>query len=161
MKLVRLASLSPLALAMAFAACAQTPKTPTQPAADRIEATTFSWGRMTDSWSIRRGGDGKHLSVRDPYADKPNQKSEAFAVSPEAFDAIARKLAAAQAYAGDDSKCKLMVTDGPYGTISWFKGDTKVHEFRWQAGYACPGKDAALDAMDAGRQAVMALAGKP
>ena len=65
------------------------------------------WGRVTSSWTIPRGGEGRYTDPR---------RTVTFNVSEETFDRIRETF---RPYEARDFHCNRVITDGPYGFVVW------------------------------------------
>lgn len=119
------------ALALLAAACAvpapappvQTAPAATRPAGEmRIAMDILSWGKLTRRWEVDGSGNGIFQTTRDVpgggFRDY-DVLTRNFAVGPEAFARLRESLRPAEAFAGRPLDCELLVTDGPYGSVTW------------------------------------------
>ena len=115
---------------MAEARWVPPPPPPALPAPDRLTLTSLYWGRMTQEWSIPRGGEGRWSQA--------DGKVVAFAVSESDFDRL-RDLF--RPYEGTRFECQRVIADGPYGHVTWSQEGHEDQQLRWDAG--CVTGDAA------------------
>ena len=106
------------------------PPPPGLPDPDRITLTSLYWGRVTQEWSIPRGGEGRWSQA--------DGKVAAFAVSEGDFDRL-RDLF--RPYEGARFECDRVIADGPYGHVTWSQEGHEDQQLRWDAG--CVTGDAA------------------
>ena len=106
------------------------PPLPVLPSPDRITLTSLYWGRMTQEWSLPRGGEGRWSQA--------DGKTSTFAVSEADFDRL-RDLF--RPYEGVRFECQRVITDGPYGHVTWSQDGHEDQQLRWDAG--CVTGDAA------------------
>ena len=99
------------------------------PAPTRISVAWSYWGRPTGGWTIERDGEGR--------VDREGQ-STTFRVLAEDFDRIRDVFAP---YEGVSFACRRVITDGPYGTLSWSQDGHRDRIVRFDAG--CVSGDAA------------------
>ena len=100
------------------------------PAPDRLTLTSLYWGRVTQEWTVSRGGEGRWTQA--------DGKTEAFAVSAADFDRL-RDLF--RPYEGVRFECERIITDGPYGRLTWSQPGHEDQQLNWDAG--CVTGDAA------------------
>lgn len=103
---------------------------PGLPAPDRITMTSLYWGRVTQEWSIPRGGEGRWSEGDGP--------AKAFPVSEADFDRL-RDLF--RPYEGVRFECQRVIADGPYGHVTWSQQGHEDQQLKWDAG--CVTGDAA------------------
>ena len=106
------------------------PPPPGLPDPDRITLTSLYWGRVTQEWTVPRGGEGRWTQA--------DGKTEAFAVSEADFDRL-RDLF--RPYEGARFECDRVIADGPYGHVTWSQEGHEDQQLRWDAG--CVTGDAA------------------
>jgi len=106
------------------------PPPPVLPAPDRLTLTSLYWGRVTQEWTVPRGGEGRWTQA--------DGKTEAFAVSEADFDRL-RDLF--RPYEGVHFECERVITDGPYGRLTWSQPGHEDQQLNWDAG--CVTGDAA------------------
>lgn len=92
-------------------------------APDRLTLTSLYWGRVTQEWTIPRGGEGRWTQA--------DGKTEAFAVSEADFDRL-RDLF--RPYEGVRFECERVITDGPYGHVTWSQQGHEDQQLNWDAG---------------------------
>lgn len=97
---------------------------------DRITLTWLYWGRVTETWSIPRGGEG-----RWSHGDG---SPRTFAVSEADFDRL-RDLF--RPWEGVRFECDRVIADGPYGRLVWSQPGHEDQQLNWDAG--CVTGDAA------------------
>lgn len=105
------------------------PPLPVLPAPDRLTFTSLYWGRTTEEWSVPRGGEGRWTK---------DDATRTFAVSEADFDRL-RDLF--RPYEGVRFECRRVITDGPYGHVTWSQDGHEDQQLRWDAG--CVTGDAA------------------
>lgn len=93
------------------------------PAPDRLTLTSLYWGRVTQEWTVPRGGEGRWTQA--------DGKTEAFAVSEADFDRL-RDLF--RPYEGVRFECERVITDGPYGHVTWSQQGHEDQQLNWDAG---------------------------
>ena len=108
---------------------------------DRITLTSLYWGRVTETWSVPRGGEGRWSQA--------DGSTRTFAVSRADFDRL-RDLF--RPYEGVAFECARIIADGPYGHVTWSQQGHEDQQLKWDAG--CVSGDAAdvfrrLDQADA------------
>lgn len=96
---------------------------------DRITLTALYWGRVTQEWSIPRGGEARW--TRD-------DEVRTFAVSEADFDRLRDIF---RPYEGVRFECRRVITDGPYGHVTWSQEGHEDQQLKWDAG--CVTGDAA------------------
>jgi len=106
------------------------PPLPVLPDPDRLTLTWRYWGRVTQSWTIPRGGEGRH--------EGEGVETRAFPVSEADFDRL-RDLF--RPYEGVRFECRRVIADGPYGDLTWSQDGHEDQQLRWDAG--CVSGDAA------------------
>jgi hypothetical protein len=88
-----------------------------------ITLENMYWGRATSAWTIPRGGEGRYV---DP------QRTVTFQVSEQTFARVREVL---RPYEGRDFHCNRVLTDGPYGFVSWSsRAGQEDQRTRWDAG---------------------------
>lgn len=97
---------------------------------DRITLTARSWGRITRQWAVPRGGEA---TFTDEAGDE-----HPFTVSEADFDQLREIF---QPYEGTRFECNRVITDGPYGDVTWSQDGHEDQQVRWDAG--CVTGDAA------------------
>ena len=97
---------------------------------DRITLTSLYWGRVTETWSIPRGGEGRWSQA--------DGSTTTFAVSRADFDRL-RDLF--RPYEGVAFECARIIADGPYGHVTWSRQGQEDQQLKWDAG--CVSGDAA------------------
>lgn len=102
---------------------------PGLPDPDRLTFTSLYWGRVTEEWSIPRGGEARWTK---------GDETRTFAVSGADFDRL-RDLF--RPYEGVRFECQRVITDGPYGHVTWSQQGREDQQLRWDAG--CVTGDAA------------------
>jgi hypothetical protein len=100
------------------------------PDPDRITLTWLYWGRVTENWSLPRGGEGSWTEGDGP--------AKTFPVSEADFDRL-RDLF--RPYEGVRFECERVITDGPYGQLIWSQPGHEDQQLKWDAG--CVTGDAA------------------
>lgn len=106
------------------------PPLPILPDPDRLTLTSLYWGRVTQEWTIPRGGEGRWSQA--------DGKTEAFPVSEADFDRL-RELF--RPYEGVRFECERVIADGPYGRLTWSQTGHGDQQLNWDAG--CVSGDAA------------------
>jgi hypothetical protein len=106
------------------------PPQPILPDPDRLTLTWRYWGRVTQSWTIPRGGEGRH--------EGESVETRVFPVSEADFDRL-RDLF--RPYEGVRFECRRVIADGPYGDLTWSQEGHEDQQLRWDAG--CVSGDAA------------------
>jgi hypothetical protein len=102
---------------------------PVLPAPDRLALTSLYWGRVTEEWSVPRGGEARWTK---------GDEIRTFAVSDADFDRL-RDLF--RPYEGVRFECQRIITDGPYGQVTWSQEGHEDQQLKWDAG--CVTGDAA------------------
>lgn len=97
---------------------------------DRLTLTSLYWGRVTQEWSIARGGQGRWSQA--------DGRSETFPVSEADFDRLRDIF---RPWEGVRFECRRIIADGPYGTVTWSQDGHEDQQLRWDAG--CVTGDAA------------------
>lgn len=97
---------------------------------DRITLTARSWGRITRQWAVPRGGEAVFTDA--------SGAQRSFTVSEADFDQLREIF---QPYEGTRFECNRVITDGPYGDVTWSQDGHEDQEVRWDAG--CVTGDAA------------------
>ena len=103
---------------------------PGLPDPERITLTSLYWGRVTENWSIPRGGEGSWSEGDGPAKTVP--------VSEADFNRL-RDLF--RPYEGARFECQRVITDGPYGRVVWSQSGHEDQQLNWDAG--CVTGDAA------------------
>lgn len=98
------------------------PPLPVLPAPDRLTLTSLYWGRVTQEWSIPRGGEGRWTE---------GDETRTFAVSEADFDRL-RDLF--RSYEGVRFECQRVIADGPYGHVTWSQQGHEDQQLKWDAG---------------------------
>ena len=98
------------------------PPLPVLPDPDRITLTSLYWGRVTQEWSIPRGGEARWTK---------GDETRAFAVSEADFDRLRDIF---RPYEGVRFKCQRVITDGPYGWFTWSQEGHEDQRLEWDAG---------------------------
>lgn len=106
------------------------PPPPNLPDPERITLTSLYWGRVTQTWTIPRGGEG--------VWSQADGSTRAFLVSAADFDRL-RDLF--RPYEGVRFECKRVIADGPYGHVTWSQQGHADQQLKWDAG--CVTGDAA------------------
>lgn len=106
------------------------PTPPVVPDPDRMTLTSLYWGRVTQEWSIPRVGEGRWSEGDGP--------AKTFPVSEAEFDRL-RDLF--RPYEGVRFECQRVITDGPYGHVTWSQQGHEDQQLKWDAG--CVTGDAA------------------
>ena len=106
------------------------PPLPVLPDPDRLTLTSLYWGRVTEEWSIPRGGEARWSQA--------DGKTESFPVSEADFDRLRDIF---RPYEGVRFECQRVITDGPYGHVTWSQAGHEDQQLRWDAG--CVTGDAA------------------
>ncbi len=96
---------------------------------DRLTLTSLYWGRITEEWSIPRGGVARWTR---------GDETRAFAVSEADFDRLRDIF---RPYEGVSFECRRVITDGPYGWFTWSREGHEDQRLEWDAG--CVTGDAA------------------
>jgi hypothetical protein len=92
---------------------------------DQIVMKGFLWGRPTTSWEINRDGSGWVTSRRDGRSfNEFTLVTKRWGPSSRAFEQVKTALVEAERFAGRKLPCRNMVTDGPYGAVTWRTGGT-------------------------------------
>lgn len=92
---------------------------------DQIVMKGFSWGRPTTSWEINRDGSGWVTSRRDGRSfNEFTLVTKRWGPSSRAFEQVKKALIGAEQFAGRKLPCRNMLTDGPYGAVTWRSGGT-------------------------------------
>lgn len=97
---------------------------------DRITLTARYWGRVTRQWTVPRGGEAS-------FTDEAGAETT-FAVSEADFDRLRDIF---RPYEGTRFECQRVITDGPYGDVTWSQEGHEDQQVRWDAG--CVTGDAA------------------
>ena len=95
---------------------------PILPDPDRITLTALYWGRVTQQWSIPRGGEARW--TRD-------DEVRTFAVSEADFDRLRDIF---RPYEGVRFECRRVIADGPYGHVTWSQEGHEDQQLKWDAG---------------------------
>ena len=90
---------------------------------DRITLTARSWGRITRQWTVPRGGEAT-------FTDRAGAVTT-FTVSEADFDRLRDIF---RPYEGTRFECQRVITDGPYGDVTWSQEGHEDQEVRWDAG---------------------------
>lgn len=90
---------------------------------DRITLTSLYWGRVTQEWSIPRGGEGRW--------SEGDSAPKTFAVTEADFDRL-RDLF--RPYEGVRFECRRIIADGPYGHVTWSQQGHEDQQLKWDAG---------------------------
>lgn len=87
---------------------------------DQITSKTASWGRPTSAWGVNRDGSGWTTSVRQgaSFSDI-TLITRRWGATPGRYDEVRRSLKEAERLAGKRVPCQLLLTDGPYGDVTW------------------------------------------
>lgn len=115
---------------MAEARWVPPPPPPGLLAPDRLTLTSLYWGRVTQEWSLPRGGEGRWTQA--------DGETKAFPVSKADFDRL-RDLF--RPYEGVRFECERVIADGPYGRLTWSQSGHDDQQLNWDAG--CVTGDAA------------------
>ena len=102
---------------------------PVLPDPDRITLTSLYWGRVTQQWSIPRGGEARWTR---------GDETRTFAASEADFDRLRDVF---RPYEGVRFECQRVIADGPYGHVTWSQQGHEDQQLRWDAG--CVTGDAA------------------
>ncbi len=97
---------------------------------DRITLTARYWGRVTRQWAVPRGGQAT-------FTDEAGAV-RSFAVTEADFDRLRDIF---RPYEGTRFECDRVITDGPYGDVTWSQEGHEDQEVGWDAG--CVTGDAA------------------
>ena len=122
--------LAALAVALVLGSAARAQTAAPLPDPDRLTLTSLYWGRVTEDWSIPRGGEAVWTGS--------DGATRSFTVSPADFDRL-RDLFSP--YEGLPFQCERIIADGPYGRLTWSHGGQEDHRLGWDAG--CVTGDAA------------------
>lgn len=90
---------------------------------DRITLTARYWGRVTRQWAVPRGGEAS-------FTDQAGAVTT-FAVSEADFDRLRDIF---RPYEGTRFECQRVITDGPYGDVTWSQEGHEDQQVRWDAG---------------------------
>ncbi|WP_296818837.1 hypothetical protein [Brevundimonas sp.] len=90
---------------------------------DRITLTARYWGRVTRQWTVPRGGEAT-------FTDQAGEVTR-FTVSEADFEQLRDIF---RPYEGTRFECNRVITDGPYGDVTWSQEGHEDQEVRWDAG---------------------------
>jgi hypothetical protein len=90
---------------------------------DRLTLTWLYWGKVTENWSIPRGGEASSSQAEEP--------AKTFLVSATDFDRL-RDLF--RPYEGGRFECERVIADGPYGRLVWSQAGHEDQQLNWDAG---------------------------
>ena len=102
---------------------------PVLPSPDRLTLTALYWGRVTEAWSVPRGGEGRWTK---------GDETRTFSVSEADFDRLRDIF---RPYEGVRFECERVIADGPYGHVTWSQEGHEDQQLNWDAG--CVTGDAA------------------
>lgn len=103
---------------------------PALPDPQVMTLTALYWGRTTSEWVVPRGGEGRWSTEAG--------ETKTFQVSQADFDRL-RDLF--RPWEGVAFECQRVITDGPYGHVTWSQEGHEDQRLRWDAG--CVTGDAA------------------
>ena len=95
---------------------------PVLPSPDRLTLTALYWGRVTQEWSIPRGGEARWTE---------GDEIRTFAVSDADFDRLRDIF---RPYEGVRFECERVIADGPYGHVTWSQEGHEDQQLKWDAG---------------------------
>lgn len=85
--------------------------------------TWLYWGRTTSEWTVPRGGEAR-------WSNEAGE-SRTFAVSEADFDRLRDIF---RPYEGARFECDRVITDGPYGRLTWSQPGHEDQQLNWDAG---------------------------
>ena len=96
---------------------------PALPDPQTLTLTNLYWGRTTAEWVAPRGGEGRWSQA--------DGQTRTFPVSEADFDRL-RDLF--RPYEGVAFECQRVITDGPYGHVTWSQQGHEDQQLNWDAG---------------------------
>ncbi|MFL6733085.1 MAG: hypothetical protein ACJ8EY_00120 [Sphingomicrobium sp.] len=113
-------------LAAALGACApvQTQAAPAGAPLNGVSVEVKSWGATLRKWSVDASGNVEHVKSEQIGSDRGhyNLLTRRLTLSPEQRSALNAAVVQVETQLALPEGCENMLTDGPYGTITWNRG---------------------------------------